>query len=379
MPSETSGVVPPPVPLLAAEYDGRNTIPPAEEDQRASRRLGLRQTALLIVVVAVLIGGSIWLREWWLNGRFIETTDDAFVAADITTIASKVPGFVMKVTVTDNQRVRVGDLLAVIDDRDYRAELARAEANVAGQQATLENLDAATQLQAAVIEQTRAGVESTTVENQRAEADAKRARNLVKQNVVSKQDFDQVDASAAKARADDRAARAGALAAERQLAVIETQKKQVQAALAQTKAALELARLNLSSTEIRAPIDGVVGNRHARVGDYTTVGAQLMNLVPITGLYVDANFKESQVAHMRPGQSAVIVADVQRGVKIAGRVVSLSPATGAQFALLPAENATGNFTKIIQRLPIRIELEGQAAELGQLRPGLSVTARVDQR
>ena len=193
------------------------------------------------------------------------------------------------------------------------------------------------------------------------------------------QDFEQVDATAAKARAEDDAARAGLVAAERQLSVLETQKREAQAALAHAKAALELARLNVSYTEIRSPIDGVIGNRRAREGAYTTVGAQLMSIVPVSGLYVDANFKESQIARMHPGQPAIIEADVLRGVEFQGAVESLDPATGAQFSLLPAENATGNFTKIVQRVPVRIRLNGDAAELGKLRPGLSVVARVDHR
>ena len=342
--------------------------------------LDFRKIRRFVLFAAGLLGlaaGGLWLREWWTVG--IEATDDAFVGADITTIASKVPGFIVKVAVTDNQRVRAGDLLAVIDDRDFRAELSKAEATVQEEEAALANLEASTQLQAAIIDQARAKTASAAAESHRAEADGIRARNLVMRNVVSHQDFEQVDATAAKARAEDDAARAGLVAAERQLSVLETQKREAQAALAHAKAALELARLNVSYTEIRSPIDGVIGNRRAREGAYTTVGAQLMSIVPVSGLYVDANFKESQIARMHPGQPAIIEADVLRGVEFQGAVESLAPATGAQFSLLPAENATGNFTKIVQRVPVRIRLNGEAAELGKLRPGLSVVARVDHR
>jgi membrane fusion protein (multidrug efflux system) len=352
---------------------------PAPAAPPPSRKPRIRRGILFTVGLVALVAGGLWLREWWSVGRFVEATDDAFVGADITTIAPKVSGFVVSVAVTDNQRVRAGDLLTVIDDRDYRAELAKEEATVREQEATLANLDASAQLQAAVIEQARAKTVSTVAERQRAEADGVRARNLVKRKVISEQDFEQVDATATKAQADDDAAKATLVAAERQVVVIETQKRQAQAAFAHAKAALELAQLNLSYTEIRSPIDGVIGNRHARVGDYATVGAQLMSIVPVSGLYVDANFKESQIANMRPGQRAVIEADILRGVKFQGTVQSLAPATGSQFSLLPAENATGNFTKIVQRVPVRIHLEGEAGELGKLRPGLSVVARVDQR
>ena len=230
-----------------------------------------------------------------------------------------------------------------------------------------------------MIDQARSRTESTAAEKRRAAADGVRATDLVKRRVVSEQDFEQVDAIVTKARADDDAARFALVAAQRRLAVIDTQKSQARASLAQAAATLALARLNLGYTEIRSPIDGVVGNRHARIGDYATIGARLMSVVPSNGLYVDANFKESQIAHMRPGQPATVEADVLRGVKFHGRIESLAPATGAEFSLLPAENATGNFTKIVQRIPIRIILEEDAAHLGRLRPGLSVTARVDLR
>jgi membrane fusion protein, multidrug efflux system len=161
--------------------------------------------------------------------------------------------------------------------------------------------------------------------------------------------------------------------------VIATQKRQAEAALAQTQAERDLARLNLGYTELRAPIDGTVGNRSGRVGAYAPVGAQLMAVVPARGLWIDANFKESQLANMRPGQEATIAADVLPGEVFHGRVASLAPATGAQFSVLPAENATGNFTKIVQRVSVRILLDGEGSTLGRLRPGLSVTAEIDQR
>ncbi len=345
----------------------------------AGRRSRLRRLALIVAGAAVALAAVLWLREWWTVGRFLETTDDAFVAADITTIASKVPGFVTRVAVADNQSVKAGDLLAVIDDRDYQAALTRAQATVQAQEAALANLDAQSSLQAATIEQDQAKVASAEAELHRAQDDAVRSRNLATRRVVSEQDHELTDATATKALADRDAARAAVVAAQRQLTVLATERKQGEAILAQEQASLQLARLNLSYTEIRSPIDGVVGNRRLRVGDYTTVGAQLLSIVPATGLYVEANFKESQIAHMRAGQAVRIQADVLSGVKFTGRVDSLAPATGAEFSLLPAENATGNFTKIVQRVPIRILLDGDSANLGRLRPGLSVIARVDLR
>jgi membrane fusion protein (multidrug efflux system) len=343
------------------------------------RKSGRRKPLVLAVVLVALMAAGLGLRHWWQVGRFMEETDDAFVGGDVTLLASKVPGFIVAIAVGDNQRVHAGDLLVRIDDRDYHAQLDRAEALVSAQEAALVNLDASSEWQAALIDQARAQGVAAAAETWRAEADAARARNLIKGRVVSEQDFQQFDAVARKAKAADQAAQASLVATQRQLAVIATQKKQVAAALADARAARELAKLNLGFTEIRAPIDGVVGNRQARVGAYATTGAQLLAIVPTAGLWVDANFKESQLTHMKPGQSVRIRADVLPGVDFPGRVQDLAPATGAQFSLLPPENATGNFTKIVQRVPVRILLDGEAALLGRLRPGLSVIARVDQR
>jgi membrane fusion protein, multidrug efflux system len=191
--------------------------------------------------------------------------------------------------------------------------------------------------------------------------------------------FQQADADEKKASAAVEKARAALDAARRRLDVIDTQKQQARAALDQAIAERDLAQLNLSYTELRAPIDGAVGNRSARAGAYATVGAQLISLVPARGLWVDANFKESQLAHIRAGSPAAIEADVLPGRVFRGHVASLAPATGAQFSVLPPENATGNFTKIVQRVPVRIQLDDGAATFGDLRPGLSVTAAVDER
>ena len=325
------------------------------------------------------MAGALKLQTWWLVGRFTDPPTTPLSRRDITTIAPKVRGFIKTVAVIDNQPVHVGDLLATIDDRDYRAELAKAEATVDEQTATLANLDALASLQAATIEQAHAKVDSATAENQRAKSDAERSRSLVGRKVVSTQDFELIDAAATKARADVAGANAALVAIERQMAVIETQKQQATAGLARAKAGVDLARLDLADTEIRSPIEGIVGNRRARIGDYATIGVQLMSIVPSAGLYVEANFKESQIAYMREGQPVFIEAEVLRDEKFTGKVVSLAPATGAKFSLLPAENATGNFTKIVQRVPVRIRLDGDASELGRLRPGLSVIASVDQR
>jgi membrane fusion protein (multidrug efflux system) len=337
-----------------------------------------RKRLLVIAAAAALACCATWFGwYWWTTGRFIESTNDAYVSGDVTALSPKIAGFVATVVVVDNQFVKAGDLLVKIDDRDYRAQLARAEASVALQKATLENLDANRRLQLSVIAQATADVSATAAELARTRYDFDRYQTLSNDRVASLQRFQQADADYEKAQASDQKARAALDAAERRLDVIDSQKQQTRAALDEAVADRDLAQLNLSYTEIRAPIDGVVGNRTARAGAYVTAGVQLLSLVPADGLWVDANFKESQLAHIRECQSVEVVADVLPNINFHGRVASLAPATGAQFSVLPPENATGNFTKIVQRVPVRIQLEGGAAAFGKLRPGLSVTASVE--
>jgi membrane fusion protein (multidrug efflux system) len=347
--------------------------------RRRSPRQIAKRLGLIASVLGVLTAGAWYGYTWWTLGRFMETTDDAYVGGEVTTIASKVAGFIDTIAVTDNQKVKAGDLLVKLDDRDYRAQLARAEANVAAQEAALTNRDAARRLQTAVVEQTSAEIAAATAEVTRTQYDFDRYRTLSAARFASIQRFEQADADYKKAVAAERKAQAAWQAAQRQLDVIDSEKRQIGAALEQAKAERDLAALNLGYTEIRSPIDGVVGNRSARAGAYATVGAQLLSVVPAHGLWVDANFKESQLAQMSVGQKVEITADVLPGTRFHGRIASLAPATGAQFSVIPPENATGNFTKIVQRVPVRIVLEDNDAELGTLRPGLSVVARVDER
>lgn len=349
-------------------------IPPRSLPRALGKRLAL---ACLGFVVAV---GAIWYGyQWWAVGRFMVSTDDAYVGGEVTVIAPKVAGLIAQVAVTDNQAVRAGDLLVKLDDRDYRAALEKAVAAVAGETATIANLEATRRLQEAMIEQAAAEIAAADAEVARAQYDVTRYRQLASDQFASAQRFQQADADHKKASAAADKARAALTAAQRRLEVIDTQKEQAQAALAQATADRDIAGLNLGYTELRAPIDGTIGNRSARAGAYATIGAQLMSVVPARGLWVDANFKESQLARMQPGQPASVEADVLPGQMFRGYVASLAPATGAQFSVLPPENATGNFTKIVQRVPVRILLDGDGSALGRLRPGLSVTAAVDER
>lgn len=338
-----------------------------------------KRVLVLFAITGVLLAVVFFGHRWWTLGRFIESTDDAYIGGDVTVIGPKVPGYITELKVIDNQWVRAGDLLVKIDDRDYLAALHKAEGAVAAQQALLANLDATEQLQHAVIGQARAGIDAASAENIRSRDDHTRYDRLVSQSAVSVESAQRVSATYKTAQANSARAQASMLASQRQLDVIATQKQQARAALTQAMAEREMAQLNVAYTELRAPVDGVIGNRRARVGAYAAAGTQLLSVVPAKGLWVDANFKEDQLAQMQPGQAVRIHADVLPGQVFHGHLDSLAPATGAQFSVLPPENATGNFTKIVQRVPVRVLLDEADGTLGKLRPGLSVTAEVDTR
>jgi membrane fusion protein (multidrug efflux system) len=346
-------------------------------DELPPKKRSFKRLALASSILVVGLGLARLTYSWWTVGRFIESTDDAYVGGDVTVIAPKVAGFISKLAVVDNQRVHAGDLLVELDNRDYLAALAKDDAAVAIQQATLTHLDASRRLQEAVIAQAQATIEASNAEIVRTRDDQVRFTRLLKDSAVSVQESQKTEADYKKAVAVGEKSRAGLVAAQRQLEVIDTQKQQVLAASAQAMAERDLARLNVSYTELRAPIDGIVGNRSAQVGAYATTGSQLISLVPTHGLWIDANFKESQLARIRRGSPVAVKVDSIPGKTFHGHVLSVAPATGAQFSVLPPENATGNFTKIVQRVAVRIGLDDEGETFGQLRPGLSVIAKVN--
>ncbi|MCK9687475.1 HlyD family secretion protein [Comamonadaceae bacterium BS-T2-15] len=333
----------------------------------------------MAIPFALAVAAAVWGTHWYTVGRFLQDTDDAYVGGDVTVIASKVAGYVQTVAVTDNQLVHRGDLLVKIDDRDYRAAVAKAEASVAAARALLVNLDATEKLQRSVIAQATAGVAAADAEATRAQLDDSRYRDLASRSAVSIESAQRAHAAAQTAQAGKDRASAAQQGSQRQLDVIASQRQQAEAALAQATAELDAAKLNLSYTELRAPVDGVIGNRRAREGAYATSASQLLVVVPSHGLWVDANFKEDQLEHLRVGQAVDVRADVAPERAFKGHVVSLAPATGAQFSVLPPENATGNFTKIVQRVPVRIALDGKDGDLELLRPGLSVKASINTK
>jgi membrane fusion protein (multidrug efflux system) len=338
-----------------------------------------KRLAVLALAGLLLVGAAAGGHWWWRVGRFVETTDDAYVQADITLVAPKVEGYLRELRVEQNQSVAAGDVLAVIDDRDYRARRAQAEAARDSDRAALATVESRLAWQHAAIDQARASVAAAEADRARAARDHERYRSLLREDFASRQRYETAEAEARKTEAALVKARAALVAEERQQRVLEAQRGEAVAKLEASEAALALARHNLEDTVIRAPIAGVAGNRAVQQGQYVKIGQQLLAIVPLPQVYVTANFKETQLARIRPGQRVTLAVDAFDGVTIEGKVESFSPATGAQFSLLPPENATGNFTKIVQRVPVRIAIAPEGPLAALLRPGLSVVASVDTR
>ena len=342
-------------------------------------KISRRGLAFAGLALAATLGGVGYGRYWWDVGRFIETTDDAYAGGNVTAVSPHVAGFVAQILAQDNQRVRAGQLLIRLDPRDFEAALAHARAVAAERRAALAGLAAKYVQQQAVVGQAEADLNAKLAQATFAREDAVRYRDLAKTSFGTRQNEERTSALDTAAQSATKAARAGLVAARQQLAVLDAEIAEAHAGVAQAEADLETARLDLGYTEIRSPIDGYVGNRNAQVGAYVASGAYLLSVIPAHGLWVDANFKEDQLARMRPGESATVVADVLPGKVFRGHVQSLAPGSGAVFSVIPPENATGNFTKIVQRVPVRIALDDGDARLGQLRPGLSATVSVDTR
>jgi membrane fusion protein, multidrug efflux system len=353
--------------------------PPAVRAGRTKRRLPLKRLAMMGVALAALGGAGWYGHDWWTTGRFVESTDDAYVGGDVTAIAPHVGGFISRVLVTDNQHVKAGQVLVTLDPRDFQAALDHAQAVVRARAAALEGLRAQLLLQQSMIRQQEADLAAKTARLTFAAQDAARYRGLAETSAGSRQDAQRAVSVERQARAEVVAAAAASEASRQRLDVLKAGISEAQADLAQARSDVETARLNLGYTEIRAPIDGYVGNRAARTGAYVAAGAYLISVIPDKGLWVDANFKEDQLTDMTRGDAATVVADALPGHVFHGHVASFAPGTGAIFSVIPAENATGNFTKIVQRVPVRVALDDGDPALRRLRPGLSITARVDTK
>jgi membrane fusion protein (multidrug efflux system) len=332
----------------------------------------LSRSAIIALIVAVLV--FVGTGYALVGASPASGTDNAYVRADVTPVSTKVAGLVAEVRVADNQEVKAGDVLFRIDDRDYRARVDEAKATLAARRAAILSLDRSLALQRAAVDQAGAGVDGSSAEAARARRELARIAVLRSQGWVTRARGDEAEAASEKAVAEVAGARASLVASRRQIAVIEAQRPQLLADIDAAEAALRLAEIDLDSTIIRAPTDGRVAERQARKGQYVRPGTQLIALVA-RNVWIVANFKETELRGMRAGEPVSVVADALPGRTFAGAVESLSPASGAQFALLPPDNATGNFTRIVQRIPIKIALRlGQPGQ-AELRPGMSARVR----
>ncbi len=347
--------------------------------RRRDRSRLLRLLLLFLVGMLTICSGAEFAWHWWSVGRFLEATNDAYVHSDISTVSAKVEGYIREVVVQDNDPVRRGDIIAVIDDRDFSERVVQALSRLQAQRAVVAGINARIARQEAVIEQAGAALEGVEAVQRKARAELVRYQALARQDIVSRQKLEAAQAEAAQAEAAVQKARAVLTGERRSIAPLEAERDQGEAVLAEAEAAHELSRIDLANTVVRAPIDGVVGNRAAQVGQLARPGVALLAIVPARNVYVIANFKETQIARMRPGQTAEIEADAWPGRRIEGKVQSFAPATGSLFSLLPPENAAGNFTKVVQRLPTKIAVPVGDPSIALLRPGLSVTVSVDTR
>jgi membrane fusion protein (multidrug efflux system) len=355
--------------------------PPPKPTQRPASSLWSRLALpLFAVIVALGFVALATLRfDEWVGNAVVQTTNDAYVRAELTRLASRVSGEVLTVGVTDFQRVKAGDLLIQIDPADYEAQVAQSEAAVAASQAVLDNLGNQIELQYATIAQAEAARLSAEALEVEAKQEQERQQSLSQTESGTRQRFEQAVAGLAKAQADVRASRAVIAAQQHQLEVLQGTKKQRAADLDATKATLASVKLKLGYTKVSAPFDGVVGERQVQPGDYVNIGTNLINVVPLPKVYVIANYKETQLTHVQPGQPVEITVDSFPREKLRGRVERIAPATGAQVALLPPDNATGNFTKVVQRIPVRIQLDGNQPLLARLVPGMSVVTSIDTK
>jgi membrane fusion protein, multidrug efflux system len=327
-----------------------------------------------IAFLAWYVAGH-WNR--WTGAARYESTDDAFMSGDVTPLSAKVSGYIEKVAVGDYQSVRKGDLIVQIEDSDYRAALEQAEAGLAAAQATLANLANQKDIQRSLIRQAQATIEATKADLERYTLEAKRQRDLVKTFSGTPQLLEQADANEKRTAAQLQLNNAQLDQQKAQLASLDVQEKQLAAQVEAAKAQVKLARNNLDYTRIVSPADGLVGQRQVRAGQFVNVGTQVIAVVPLPNIWVTANFKETQMTNVREGNTATVTVDAFPDLALTGRVESWSPGTGSTFALLPPDNATGNFTKVVQRVPVKIVLDPNPALGILVRPGMSVVATVD--
>ena len=368
---------------LADRLNGPAGAPSSAREASASFEqsapLRKRRAELPILGAASLLAGVWYGYRYVTEWRFIVSTDDAYVKADVAILSAKVAGHLLSAPVVENQPAKAGDILAQIDPGDYRLAVEAAQDRIDTQSATVSRIEAQERAQVAAVAQAHAQQAAIQADQTRAASEFERTQSLVEKNFATPQRLDQARADRDRTVAAVAGAEAAVNAAEANLAVLRAQRAEAERVRDELKTALARARRDLDFATVRAPFDGVVGNKAAQPGAFVTPGARLMALVPVDTAYVEANFKETQLGRIARGQKATILVDAYNDRRIEGVVDSIAPASGAQFSLLPPENATGNFTKIVQRVPVRISVPVDIARTGILRPGLSVVVDIDTR
>ncbi|MES0023487.1 MULTISPECIES: HlyD family secretion protein [unclassified Mesorhizobium] len=357
-------------------------IKPAAEvlaEVPAKKKRSARSFMLPIIGLALLSAGAWYGYDYWTDGRFLISTDDAYVQADMSFVSPKISGYVDQVKVSENQQVKAGDPLLTIDDGDYRIAVAQAEAQIATLAKTLDRIDAQTKAAQASLQQAQAHKVADQAAADNAARAQQRAAQLVKTHVGTQAQLDDAQTALDQANAALVGADAQIAAAQANIGVFEAQRAESASTLASLRLNRDKAARDLSFTVLKAPYDGVVGNRSVEQGDLVSPGQKLAVVVPLDKLYIVANFKETQLAKLVPGEKVRVSVDATDGHDFEGTVSSLAPASGAVFSLLPPENATGNFTKVVQRIPVRIDVPADVLKAGRLRAGLSVVVAVDSR
>lgn len=375
-PAGGAGSVPAPV---AGRSEGGPLQTSAAAPSAAPRKRGRKRRIFLLVLLAAIIGGAYEGYHWWTVGRFEMSTDDAYLKTDMSVVSAKVGGYVASIAVADNAEVHTGEVIANIDDTDYQLAVQSARDKIDVQQATIDRIENQIGAARSQVDEAQANLKSAKAGLAFAENELSRKTTLVARDFASRQALDTAKADRDEAEAAVDGASARLTSAQVNVAVLETQRLEAIATLKSLRTALDQAKRDLAYTKVRAPVDGVVGNRAADVGELVQPGSRLAAIVPLDTVYVDANFKETQLARMKAGQEVDIEVDAFPGRVFHGTVDSISPASGALFSLLPPENATGNFTKVVQRLPVRIALSSEATEAHVLRPGMSAVVTVDTR
>lgn len=355
------------------------SAPPAAEQVHAPEKKKRRSPVLPLILAALLAGAGWYGYGWWTDGRFLISTDDAYIEADIAIVSPKVAGYVEKVNVVENQQVKAGDPLVTLDGRDYQIALERATNAIESARLAVKRIDA--QIVGAEAALRQAGAQRGALEAalRGAEITERRAGELASKSIGTAADLDNARVALDQARANLVAGEASVASAEANIGLLRAQRDEALNSIRAQELARDQAQRDLDFTVLKAPYDGVIGNLAVQTGDLVSAGKRLAALVPLTELYVEANFKETQIGNLEPGSRVRVHVDAFEEHDLVGTVTSLAPASGSVFSMLPAENATGNFTKVVQRVPVRIALPEEALAQGRLRAGLSVVVDVDTR